>query len=138
MERWYEKAHQEVEIIDYISVDQKGRDTEEHNIWVLRDSSIDRIRKSVEYWVKMAQEPQWEFQEKTDCERSWININRGMTNIDLLEFGSPNNFVDLHDIVKQYAEQDSSWTAEIEKVANMAPGQVKKFMEHPIKARAVL
>jgi hypothetical protein len=44
----------------------------------------------------------------------------------------------LHDIVKQHAEQDSSWTAEIEKVANMVPGQVQQFMEHPIKAQTVL
>jgi hypothetical protein len=32
MEIWYEKAHQEVEIIDYISEVQKGRDAEEHDI----------------------------------------------------------------------------------------------------------
>jgi hypothetical protein len=47
MERWYEKSHQAVEIIDYISMVQKGRDAEEHNIWVLRDNNIDRIRNSV-------------------------------------------------------------------------------------------
>jgi hypothetical protein len=52
MEIWYEKAHQVVEIIDYINVVQKGRDTEEHDIQVLRDNNIDHIRKSVEYWVK--------------------------------------------------------------------------------------
>jgi hypothetical protein len=46
MERWYEKAQQAMERIDYISVVQKGRDTEEHDIWVLKESSIDRIRKS--------------------------------------------------------------------------------------------
>jgi hypothetical protein len=38
--------------------------------------------------------------------------------------GSPKDFVDFHDIVKQHVEQDSVWTAEIEKVENMAPGQV--------------
>jgi hypothetical protein len=60
-----------VEIIDYISVVQKGRDVEEHDIQVLRDNIIDRIRKLVEYWVKMAQEPQREIQDKwVDCERS--------------------------------------------------------------------
>jgi hypothetical protein len=47
--RWYEKAHQAVEIIDYISVVQKGRDVEDHNIRVLRDINIDQIRKVVEY-----------------------------------------------------------------------------------------
>jgi hypothetical protein len=58
MEILYEKAHQEVEIIDYISTVQKGRDPEEHGIRVLRDNNIDQIRKATEYWVKMAQEAQ--------------------------------------------------------------------------------
>jgi hypothetical protein len=49
-----EKAHQAVERIDYISVVQKGRDAKEHNILVLRDIIIDRIRNSIEYWVNMA------------------------------------------------------------------------------------
>jgi hypothetical protein len=57
-----------------------------------------------------------------------------MKDIALPEFGSPEDFLDLHDIVKQHAEQDLAWTAEIEKVVNMVPRQVEKFMEHPIKA----
>jgi hypothetical protein len=61
-----------------------------------------------------------------------------MRDISLPEFGSPEDFFDLHDIVKQHAEQDSSWTAKIEKVDNMAPVQVQHFMEHPIKAWEVL
>ena len=64
MERWYEKAHQAVERIDYINSVQKGWDAEEHDIQVLRDNNIDQIRKVVEYWVKMAQEPQREIKEK--------------------------------------------------------------------------
>jgi hypothetical protein len=63
VEIWYDKAHQEVERIDYISMVQKGRDNEDHGIRVLRDNNIDRIRKATKYWVKMAQEPQWEIQE---------------------------------------------------------------------------
>jgi hypothetical protein len=71
MEMWYEKAHQAMERIDYISAVQQGRDVEEHGIWVLRESSIDRINKSIEYWVKMAQEPHREIQEKWfECEKS--------------------------------------------------------------------
>jgi len=57
MERWYEKAHQAVEIIDYINRVQKGQYVEENDIRVLWDNNIDRIRKSAKYWVKMAQEP---------------------------------------------------------------------------------
>jgi hypothetical protein len=139
MERLYEKAHQAIERIDYISVVQKGRDAEEHGIRVLRDNSIDRIRKAIEYWVKMAQKPQQEIQEKWfECEKSWEKINREMKGIDLPKFGSLEDFVDLHDIVKKHAEQDSTSTTEIAKVASMVPGQVENFMEHLIKARAVL
>jgi hypothetical protein len=60
LERWYEKAHQAVERIDYINKVQKGRDVEEHGIRVLMDSNISHIRKVAEYWVSMAQEPQRE------------------------------------------------------------------------------
>jgi hypothetical protein len=43
----------------------------------------------------------------------------------------PKDFVDLHDIVKQHAKKDLAWTAEIEKVANMVPGQVQNFNGTP-------
>jgi hypothetical protein len=61
-----------------------------------------------------------------------------MRDIGLPEFGSPEDFVDLHDIVKRHAEQDSAWGVEIAQVESMTPGQIQKFMEHPIKAHAVL
>ena len=57
-----------------------------------------------------------------------------MRDISLPEFGNPDDFVDLHDIVKLHAEQESLWDAEIEKVANMVPSQVHQFMENPLKA----
>jgi hypothetical protein len=72
------------------------------------------------------------------CEKNWIKINRVMKDIGLPEFGTPDDFVDLRDIVKSHTEQDSSWAEEIAKVTDMAPGQVRQFMEHPIKARAML
>jgi hypothetical protein len=93
---------------------------------VLSENNIDHIRKYTEYWVKMAQEPQREIQEKwAYCKRSWTNINWDMRDIGLPEFSSPEEFVDMHDIVKQHEKQDLSWTVEISKVANMAPGQVQ-------------
>jgi hypothetical protein len=53
----------------------------------------------------MAQESQWEIQEKwVDCERSWVKINQEMKDIDLSKFSSPEEFFDLHDIVKQHAK----------------------------------
>jgi hypothetical protein len=58
----------------------------------------------------MAQEPHREIQEKwAECEKIWTKINRAMRDIDLPEFGTPDDFVDLRDIVKSHAEQDSSW-----------------------------
>jgi hypothetical protein len=47
MQQWYEKAHQALEQIDYISQVKKGRDTKEHGIQVLMGSSISRIWKEV-------------------------------------------------------------------------------------------
>jgi hypothetical protein len=61
-----------------------------------------------------------------------------MKDIRLPEFGTPDDFVDLRDIVKSHTEQDSSWAEEIAKVTDTTPGQVRQFMEHPIKARAML
>jgi hypothetical protein len=48
-----------------------------------------------------------------------------MRDIDLPKFDTPDDFVDLHNIVKLHAEQDSSWEVEIAKVVNMVPGQLK-------------
>jgi hypothetical protein len=71
---------------------------------VLRDNNIDEIRKAVEYWVKMAQEPQREIQEKwADSEKNLENINQEMKEISLPKFGSPKDFVYMHDIVNQHA-----------------------------------
>ena len=139
MERWYEKSHQAVERIDYISMVQHCRDTKEHDIRVLRERSIDRIKKSAEYWVKMAQEPHRDIREKwAECENIWTKINQAMRDIDLLEFGKPEEFFDLRNIVKLHAKQDLSWVSEVAKVVDMVPGQVQQFMEHPIKAQTIL
>jgi hypothetical protein len=72
---------------------------------VLRESSIDRIKKSVENWTKMTRE----IQEKwAKCEKSWVKINKAMKDIGLPKFGMPDDFVDLWDIVNSHTEQDSS------------------------------
>jgi hypothetical protein len=49
----------------------------------------------------MAQEPQRRIHKRwAKCERIWEKINREMKNIGLPEFRIPEEFVDLHDIVK--------------------------------------
>jgi hypothetical protein len=40
VQRWYEKAHQAFEQIDYINTIHKGQDREEHDIRVLMDNNI--------------------------------------------------------------------------------------------------
>jgi hypothetical protein len=110
MERWYEKSHQAMQRIDYISAVQQGRDDEEHGFQVLRESHIDCIKKSTEYWVKMAQEPHQEIRDKwTECEKSWNKINQAMIDIDVPEFDTHDEFFNLHDIVKLHVKQYSSW-----------------------------
>jgi hypothetical protein len=103
------------------------------------ESSVDHMRKSIEYWVKMSWEPHIKIQEKcSKCEKSWIKINRVMKYIKILDFGSPDEFLYLRYIVNSHAKKYSSWDEEIEKVTTVVLGKVKHFMEHPIKARAML
>jgi hypothetical protein len=65
------------------------------------DNNISRIRKETSNWVSMLQDPEWKMQEIWgECEKSWEKINQEMRNIDFLEFGPPEDFTDLFDIVK--------------------------------------
>jgi len=110
-----------VERVYYIGAIQQVQDIEEHDIRVLKERSLDRIRKSAEYSEKMAWEPHREIQEKwAKCDKNWIKINQVMKEIGLPEFGTRDEFVDLCDIVNSHTEKDSSWAKEIAKVAYMA------------------
>ena len=76
MQWWYEKAHQALEQINYISEVQNGRDIEENGISVLMDNNIAKIRKEVEHRVRMIQKPHQKMQERWgECEKSWEKIN---------------------------------------------------------------
>jgi hypothetical protein len=73
----------------------------------------------------MSREPHQEVQEKwAKCEKKWIKINRVMKDIRLLEFGMPDDFVDLCNIVRSHTKKDSSWAKEMAKVTDTVPGQV--------------
>jgi hypothetical protein len=105
----------------------------------LMDNNITRIWKAVEHWVYMVQEPRRKMQERwEECEKSWEKINQEMRDIDLPEFGPPEDFTDLHDIVKRHAEQDRVCETKISQVSSMILGQLKKFMEPLIKSLTVL
>jgi hypothetical protein len=74
----------------------------------------------------MVQEPRRKIQERWgECQKIWENINRDMQNIGIPKFGPPENFIDLNDIVKRHAEQDSTWKAEISQISSMTLVQVK-------------
>ena len=61
-----------------------------------------------------------------------------MKDIGLLEFDTPEKFVDLSDIVKFHAKQDSLWTKELANMTDERPGQVQQFAKPPIRARTML
>jgi hypothetical protein len=106
---------------------------------VLMDNSITRIHKAAKHWVSMVQEPQRKMKEIwVECEKIWEKINLEMKGINFPDFGPPEDFADLQDIVKQHAEQDMAWEIDISQTSSMIPGLSKKFMEAPIKALAVL
>jgi hypothetical protein len=102
-------------------------------------SSLDRIKRSIEYWTKMYQDPHREIQEQyAKCQKHWDKINKVMKDIKLPEFSTPNEFINIRDMLKTYVEQDSLWTKECAKVADARPGQVQQFIEHPIRAKTML
>jgi hypothetical protein len=61
-----------------------------------------------------------------------------MKDIELPEFGTPNNFIDLSDVFESHAKQDSLWTEELTKMIDVRPRKVKLFTEHPIRSRTML
>jgi hypothetical protein len=61
-----------------------------------------------------------------------------MKGIALPEFGGPDNFINLFDIVVLHAKMDSLWAEELAKVTDTSPRQVTRFMEHPRKVQVVL
>jgi hypothetical protein len=103
------------------------------------DNNITRKRKATEHWIYMVQEPRRKMKERwEECEKSWENINQEMRGIDLPEFGLPEDFTDLHDIVKRHEDQDWVCETKILHVSSIILGQLKKFMEPPIKYLAIL
>jgi hypothetical protein len=84
------------------------------------------MKRSTEYWAKMSQDPHREIQKKwVRCEKHWGKINKAMKDIRLPDFGTPDNFVDLCDIVESHAKKDSLWAEELVKMTDAVPGQVQ-------------
>jgi hypothetical protein len=61
-----------------------------------------------------------------------------MKDIGLPEFDTLVKFIDLSDVVKLHAKQDSLWIEELENITDVKPGQVRQFTEYPIRARTML
>jgi hypothetical protein len=89
-------------------------------------SSLNHMKRSAEYWAKMSQDPHREIQEQwTMCKENWDKINKIMKDVGLPKFGTPDNFIELSDVVKLHVEQDSLWTEEFSKITDAQPWQVK-------------
>jgi hypothetical protein len=61
-----------------------------------------------------------------------------MKDIGLPKFSTPDDFVDLCDIVESHAKQDSLWAKELAMVTDTMSSQVQRFMEYLIRAQIVL
>jgi hypothetical protein len=61
-----------------------------------------------------------------------------MKDIKLPEFDTPDDVINLRDIVESYAKKYSSWAKRLPQVTDIALGEVQQFLEHPISTRAVL
>jgi len=57
-----------------------------------------------------------------------------MKDIGLTKFGSPDNFVDLRNVVKSHTKKDSWWVEELAKMTNMMLGKIRRLMDHLIRA----
>jgi hypothetical protein len=55
-----------------------------------------------------------------------------MKYIRLPEFDTPDKLIDLSEVVKLYAEQESHSTEAFVKITDARPWQVQQFTEHPI------
>jgi hypothetical protein len=62
MEKWYERAQQEVETLKYIKAIQQVQGKEEHGIQMVGKSSLNRMKRLVEYWDKISRDPHREIQ----------------------------------------------------------------------------
>jgi hypothetical protein len=65
-------------------------------------------------------------------------INKAMKDIELPKFDTPDNFVNLCNIVESNTKQYLLWVEGLVKVANTMPGKVQIFMEHPIRSQTML
>ena len=68
------------------------------------------MKRSTEYWAKMSRIPHKEIQEQwARCQKHWDKINKIMKDIGLPEYGTPDMFINLNEIIKLCAEQDAFW-----------------------------
>jgi hypothetical protein len=57
MERWYERAQQVVEILEYIEVVEQGQDKGKHGVQMVGKSRLNHMKRSAEYWANMSRHP---------------------------------------------------------------------------------
>jgi hypothetical protein len=64
-----------------------------------------------------------------ECLKKWDKINQKMRNIQFPGFGTPEDFTNLSDIVKQIEEHDRKFEYELLEIKNLEKGQVNKFTD---------
>jgi hypothetical protein len=106
---------------------------------MLRKNSLNHINRSTEYWAKMSWDPHQEIQEQyAKCQKYWDKINKVMKDIKLPKFDNPSEFINIRNMLKMYAKQDSLWVEECTNVADVRLGHVPQFTKHPIRAKTML
>jgi hypothetical protein len=71
----------------------------------------------------MAPEPCWEILEnKSSMEGSVSKLMKAINDIGIPEFGTPDGFVELHEIIKSHTKQDSLWAKILVKVIDTMSG----------------
>jgi hypothetical protein len=64
---------------------------------MLTDEILERFQKATEYWTQLVVEPQQKMQDRwEECLNNWEKINQRMKDIQLPEFGMPEDFMDLN------------------------------------------
>jgi hypothetical protein len=70
--------------------------------------------------------------------QKWDKINEKTREIQFPEFGSPEDFQNISDIVKQHVESDQKYESNVLKITTLVRGKFRKFMDDLIRASMVL
>jgi hypothetical protein len=106
---------------------------------MLIDEIMARFQMEAECWTQLVVEPQQKMKDRwEECLKNWGKINQKMRDIHLPEFGMPDDFTNLNDIVKQFLELDEIFEVDVLEVKMLERGQIKRLIDGPIGASWIL